>query len=101
MPAERGGEISEEMIELFDRALTMRQGPERKAVTKQLQILAGQVFEGRWTFGNPSPADPCFDGPCCIDARDNWLHINWSAMQRDRQVLLAAHAAWRKRTQAA
>ena len=79
-----------EILKLFDRALAGD-----KAVKRELQIHAARIFGPRWSFGCPTPADPCFDGPPIIDSPANWLHQNWPLLQADRRKLLAAHAAWK------
>jgi hypothetical protein len=92
--------ITPEILELFDRSLQLQaqghivdgsESDELRAVNRQLQIRARRIFGERWSFGNPTPADPCFDGPCFIGSPANVLNINWPDLQRDRQVLLAAH----------
>jgi len=63
--------------------------------SRELQIHAARIFGPRWSFGCPTPADLCFDGPPIIDSPANWLHQNWPLLQADRRKLLAAHAAWK------
>jgi hypothetical protein len=63
-----------------------------------LQIQAARIFGERWSFGNPTPADPVFDGPCFDDNDNsaNQLHFDWPQLQADRRRLIEAHAEWRK-----
>jgi hypothetical protein len=96
--------ITTEVLQLFDRCLQLyadghddgdHESDELWAANKQLQIQAARIFGGRWSFGNPTPADPCFDGPCFIDAPANQLHIDWPQLQADRRRLIEAHAEWK------
>jgi hypothetical protein len=97
--------ITPEILELLDRSLHLQaqghivdgsESDELRAVNKELQIQAKRVFGQRWSFGNPTPADPCFDGPCFIGSAASVLNRDWPDLQRDRQTLLAAHAEWKR-----
>lgn len=104
MPRERGAEISEQMLVLFDRGLKLRAegatGSHKStplgAVDYELRILLAGMFGDHWNFGSPAPTGGRLDGACPDDPSNLW-HINWPDLQRDRQALLAAHAAWKKR----
>jgi hypothetical protein len=97
--------ITPEVLELFDRCLQLyaeghddgHESDELRAANKQLWMQANRIFGECWAFGNPTPADPCFDRPCPYDDPGNWLHQSWPDLQRDRQMLLAALAEWKKR----
>jgi hypothetical protein len=101
--------ITPEILELFDRnleLLAMGAGDDKAPehlhdelidVEKQLVwSLLPRIFGEHWGPHCPSPADPVLDDECFV-GEGYQLYLDWPYLQRDRQVLLDAHAEWKKR----
>jgi hypothetical protein len=103
-PAQRGGEISDEVLTLFDRALQLRaQGADQDDADEALhdelisveKRLVWTLLPPIWPdFGPhaPSPADDCLDGECFLDGDGYFLALVWPHLQEGRRALLAALA---------
>jgi hypothetical protein len=102
-PPTRNGEISDEVLDLFDRALDLRAKiakleDELRPLDKRLTwTLMPQAFGPQWGPHSPSPADESLDSVRHAPIGDCQLDHDWPDLQRDRQALLNAHAEWKKR----
>jgi hypothetical protein len=104
----RDGEIGEELLQTFDRAVELRAKRARlkdelMPLEKRLQVLMREAFGGdHWCFGGPSPAD----GDYLDSVRHHpigggtQLDRDWPLLQRDRNAIVAAHATWKQRRKA-
>jgi hypothetical protein len=103
-PPERQGEINDELLITFERAIALRAERDRLkdelvTVEKRLRILMREAFGGEhWQFGCPSPADDALDVPRHHPiGNPNQLDMDWPLLARDRAALLVEHAAWKQR----
>ncbi|MGY8682469.1 hypothetical protein Q2941_32535 [Bradyrhizobium sp. UFLA05-153] len=100
-PPVRGGEITDEIMVLFDRNIELlKQGANKHDATEamraelrdveyRLDTLMRKTFGEHWAFACGSPADPMLDCECPYGPGYQ-MAIDWPLMQRDRQLLLAA-----------
>jgi hypothetical protein len=102
-PPTCNGEISDELMQKFDRACALRTEiarleDELAPLEKRLTwTLMPKAFGEHWGPHSPSPADDALDGVRHAPIGNCQLDHDWPDLQRDRQALLAAHAEWKKR----
>jgi hypothetical protein len=106
-PPIRNGEISDELMQKFDRACELRAKiarfeDELAGLEKRLTwTLMPEAFGEHWGPHSPSPADNALDGARHAPIGDSQLDRDWPHLQRDRQALLNAQAEWKKRRHSA
>jgi hypothetical protein len=104
-PPTRGGEISGEIVDLFERALQLRAlgahdddadealHDELVRVEKRLVWTLLPRIWPEWGPHCPSPADDVFDGECFLPNGCGYVLANvWPKLQEHRRALLAALA---------
>jgi P27 family predicted phage terminase small subunit len=106
-PPVRDGEITDEIMVLFDHNIELlKQGADKADapsalhdelhdVEYRLGVLMRKTFGEHWAFGCGSPADPALDDECPYGPGYQ-MAVDWPHKQRDRQQLLAALAARRR-----
>ncbi len=103
MAQRRQAEITDEILDLFERALALRAMGARDddaddalhdellRVEKRLVWTLLPRIWPAWGPWAPSPADPALDGECVV-GKGYYLHQVWPQLQEGRRALLAALA---------